>query len=69
MPSKLFKDLRDTEYNHLGKAVYQGDPIFVVDFKTLTIKAKFFYFFWKNRLFSVISSGKIHIYISLQLQL
>ena len=38
MPSKLFKDLRDTESNHLGKAVYQGDPIFVVDFKTLTIK-------------------------------
>jgi hypothetical protein len=38
MASKLFKDLRDTELNHEGKAVYQGDPIFIVDFKTLTIK-------------------------------
>ena len=38
MASKLFRDLRDTEINHTGKVAYQGDPIFVVDFVTLTIK-------------------------------
>lgn len=38
MASKLFRDLRDTEIYHTGKVAYQGDPIFVVDFVTLTIK-------------------------------
>lgn len=38
MTNKLFKDLRDTEINFNGKVTYQGDPIFVVDFVTLTIK-------------------------------
>lgn len=38
MASKLFKDLRDTEINFIGNVTHQGDPIFVVDFVTLTIK-------------------------------
>jgi uncharacterized Zn ribbon protein len=38
MTSKLFRDLREVEYDCDGKVNHQGDPIFIVDLVTLTIK-------------------------------
>ena len=38
MASKLFKDLRGVECDYGGKVNHQGDPIFIVDLVTLTIK-------------------------------